>query len=221
MCNGRPSTEGVRDCAAQQSKHQRRRKGTKVIKRAAVMLSIVAAVAFMGRVTAQEQNILATFKGAIGVIPVSNVSGPVNADGTFPSVTRNVVRGISPAGGPWTIADLKATVTTDGGINVKGRELLLASGNRIGQNGSQRVFATLICEAGTPFTERSTAVTGVTLQPNGDFRIDDTLNPAPPPECASPLLLIRSTGNGTWFAAAISRLDDVHLDIGRLMGEGL
>ena len=35
---------------------------------------------------------LARFKGGIGVHPVSNIAGTANADGTFPNVTRNVVR---------------------------------------------------------------------------------------------------------------------------------
>jgi len=38
-------------------------------------------------------------------------------------------------------------VTTDGRIKVRGRGLLLGSGNRIGQNGNLSIFATLICEA--------------------------------------------------------------------------
>jgi hypothetical protein len=57
-----------------------------------------------------------------------------------------------------------------------------------------------------PFVERSTAFTGVPLEPNGDFRIDETLNPAPS-ECPSPVLLIRNTG-GVWFAAGIPKLGD-------------
>jgi hypothetical protein len=51
---------------------------------------------------------------------------------------------------------------------------------------------------------RNTAAAGVPLEPNGDFRIDDTLDPAPT-TCESPLLLIRSTG-GAWFAAGIQKL---------------
>src|SRR5947208_14904215 len=41
---------------------------------------------------------LARFKGGIGVHPVSNFAGTANADGSFPNVTRNVVRSINPAG---------------------------------------------------------------------------------------------------------------------------
>ena len=150
---------------------------------------------------------LVRFEGGIGVHPVSNVSGTANADGSFPNVTRNVVRGINPAGQLWVIADLKAAVKTDGSIKVDGRGLLLAGGNGIGTNATARVFATLICEAATPFVERSTDLAGVALGPNGDFKIDDILSPAPL-GCTSPVLLIRNAGNRTWFAAGILKLDD-------------
>ena len=106
---------------------------------------------------------LVRFKGGIGVHPVSNVSGTANVDGSFPNVTRNVVRGINPAGQLWVIADLKAAVKTDGSIKVDGRGLLLAGGNGIGTNANARVFATLICEAATPFVERSTDRSGLGL----------------------------------------------------------
>ena len=139
------------------------------------------------------------FDGGIGVQPVANVAGAVNADGTFPNVKQNVVRGVLP-GSPWRIADLRADIRTDGRIKVRGRGLLLASGNNIGQNGNASVFATLFCEAAAPFVEHSTTVT-VPLEPNGDFRIDDTLNSVPS-DCPSPVLLIRNS-NGVWFAAGI------------------
>jgi hypothetical protein len=149
---------------------------------------------------------LVRFEGGIGVHPVSNVAGLVNADGSFPNVTRNVVRGVNPAGQLWVIADLRATVKADGSIKVDGRGLLLAGGNAIGTNANASVFATLICETAS-FVERNTDAAGVPLQPNGDFRIDDILSPAPN-GCASPALLIRSAGNRTWFAAGIQKLED-------------
>ena len=174
-----------------------------MIKKAAVIL---LALGIGGHVSASGRDSLARFEGGIGVIPVSNGAGPVNADGTFPNVRLNIVRGVFPGAGPWRIADLRADVDADGRIKVRGRGLLLASGNSIGQNANQRVFATLVCEAAAPFVERSTAFTGVPLEPNGDFRIDETLNPAPS-ECPSPVLLIRNTG-GVWFAAGIPKLGD-------------
>ncbi len=169
---------------------------------AAVILCILGTV---GYVNADERDLIARFDGGIGVIPVSNGAGPVNADGTFPNVRLNVVRGVNPGAGPWRIASLRAEVDVDGNIKVKGRGLLLASGNSIGQNANQSVFATLICEATAPFIEHNTTF-AVPLAPNGDFRIDDSLNPVPA-DCPSPVLLIRNTG-GVWFAAGIPKLGD-------------
>jgi hypothetical protein len=152
---------------------------------------------------AAADDTLVKFKGGIGVIPVS--SG-VGAAATAEVVNRNIVRGVQPPGQIWRIADLTAEVRQDGRISVRGKGLLLAGGNGIGGNANQSVFATLICEAAAPFTLRSTNTAGVPLEPNGDFRIDDVLTPAPS-GCASPVLLIRNTG-GAWFAAGIEDLGD-------------
>jgi len=152
---------------------------------------------------ASADDTLVKFKGGIGVIPVSSGVGIV---ATAEVVNRNVVRTVPPPGQIWRIADLRATVGTDGSISVRGKGLLLAGGNGIGGNANQKVFATLICEAAAPFTLRNTNTAGVPLQPNGDFRIDDVLTPAPS-GCASPVLLIRNTA-GAWFAAGIEDLDD-------------
>lgn len=159
-----------------------------MLKHTAIILSTVALIAHVG---ADDSNVLVRFRGGIGVTPLVNATTP------------NVVRGVKPAG-PWRIADLRATVMTDGSIKVRGQGLLLAAGNSIGTNANQRVFATLICETTDP-VPRSTSTEGVPLELNGDFRIDDTLTPGPPAECASPVLLIRSTSltDNLWFAAGI------------------
>jgi hypothetical protein len=172
-----------------------------MVQKAAVILFALGMVA---RVGAQSPDFLARFEGGIGVIPVSNGAGAMNADGTFQNVKLNIVRGVNPGAGPWTIGDLRADIQTDGRIKVKGRGLLLASSNSIGQNANQSVFATLICDAGAPFVEHNTSK--VPLEPNGDFRIEDTLDPVPT-DCASPVLLIRNAG-GVWFAAGIPKLGD-------------
>ena len=146
---------------------------------------------------------LVRFDGGIGVIPVSSVT--VNADGST-TINRNIVRGVNPPGQIWVIANLRAEVNEDGSIEVAGRGLLLGGGNNVGLNGNQRVFATLICSATAPFAQFSTPTTGVALEANGDFRIEDTLTPTPPSPCASPVLLIRNPG-GAWFAAGILKLN--------------
>src|SRR4051812_46306884 len=129
---------------------------------------------------AAADDALVKFKGGIGVIPVS--SG-VGAAATAEVVNRNIVRTVPPPGQLWRIADLRATVKFDGSISVRGKGLLLAGGNGIGGNANQKVFATLICEATAPFVLRNTATAGVALEPNGDFRIDDVLDPAPNNGC--------------------------------------
>jgi hypothetical protein len=172
-----------------------------MVTRAAIIL---VALGIVGHVSAQARDYIARFDGGIGVIPVSNVAGPANPDGTFQNARLNVVRDVNPGAGPWRIAELRAEVDTVGRIRVRGRGLLLASGNRIGQNANQNVFATLICEAAAPFVQHNTAI--VPLEPNGDFRIDDTLNAAPH-DCPSPVLLIRNA-SGLWFAAGIPKLGE-------------
>ena len=176
-------------------------------KQAIATLAMLATVGIGSAATAHRRDILVSFDGGIGVIPAQNGAGVTNADGTLQDVRRNIVRGVAPGAGPWRIADLKATVDVDGRARVRGRGLLLASGNSIGQTANQVVFATLICEAAAPFVERSTSAAGVPLEPNGDFRIDDTLDSVPS-ECPSPVLLIRTTGNGSWFAAGVPQLGD-------------
>ena len=50
----------------------------------------------------------------------------------------------------------------------------------------------------------NTTLTGVALEADGDFHIDDVLTPAPA-DCASPVLLIRNAANQSWFAAGIPK----------------
>lgn len=166
--------------------------------------ALVLCLGVMGDGGGGRSDSLAAFDGGIGVIPVSNVA--VNATTGAITVSRNVVRGVNPPGQIWVIADLKADIDTEGRVKVRGRGLLLGGGNAIGGTANQRVFATLICETAAPFTLHSTPATGVPLEPNGDFRINDMLDTVPA-SCASPALLIRNTG-GVWFAAGIPKLSD-------------
>jgi hypothetical protein len=145
------------------------------------------------------------FHGGIGVIPVSSGQGTA---ATAEVVNRNIVRGVQPPGQIWVIADLDAKVSDDGRIRVKGKGLLLGGGNNIGGNANASVFATLICETAAPFTERSTNLAGVPLEPNGDFRIDDVLSSPPSVDCGNAVLLIRNAANQAWFAAGIPKRDD-------------
>lgn len=139
--------------------------------------------------SASAQN-LVRFDGGIGVIPTGSAN--------------TTVRGITAAGQIWVIRDLAADVKQDGNIRLDGRGLLLGSGNGIGSNANASVFATLFC-ANDGNVPHSSSLAGVPLEVNGDFRINDTLSPAPPNACTSPVLLIRSAASGSWFAAGIPK----------------
>ena len=156
-----------------------------------------------------ERGTLVRFKGGIGVHPVSNVT--VAGSPPVVTVAVNIVRGVNPAGQIWVIDNLDAKVKTNGDIKVKGQGLILAGGNNAGRAAGQSVFATLICEAAAPFTQRSTNPAGVPLADNGGFEIDDVIDlitsPLPAGGCASPMLLIRNASGQTWFAVGIPDLD--------------
>lgn len=167
-----------------------------------LLFVIVAPLSTLGG--AQESS-LVKFKGAIGVVPVSNVTVST-ATPPVTTVTANAVRGISPAGQIWVIAGLEAVVRTDGHIFVRGHGLLLGGGNGIGTNGGQSVFATLFCGPAASATASSSTASGVPLAADGDFIIDDDLSPVPANPCDTPVLLIRTTGGtNAWFAAGIPR----------------
>jgi hypothetical protein len=132
---------------------------------------------------------LVRFEGGIGVIPVR---------GNAPPFTANTILGVIPAGQPWVIRHLVARVTTNGNIRVKGEGLIRAGGN-IGTTSEDPLFATLFCGS---VAHNSGAVQP---EPDGDFRIEGALNPAPPIPCDNPVLLIRNAETGNWFAAGIPK----------------
>lgn len=154
--------------------------------------NMLIAVAFVVGAMAQSAlaQSLVTFSGGIGDITTGS-----------PNTT---VRGVAAAGQIWVIRDLTADVKPDGSIRVDGRGLLLGAGDGVGSNGNASVFATLFCTNDGNVPHNSN-LAGVKLEVNGDFRIDDKLSPAAPSTCASPVLLIRVTGPGAWFAAGIPR----------------
>ena len=139
--------------------------------------------------SAPDRQNLVRFSGGIGDISTGS--------------TDTTVRGVTAAGQIWVIRDLAANVKQDGSIRVDGRGLLLGAGDAIGSNGNASVFATLFC-ANDGNVQHSSNPAGVPLEVDGDFRINDTLSPAPPNTCDSPVLLIRVT-TGSWFAAGIPK----------------
>ena len=139
--------------------------------------------------SASAQN-LVRFSGGIGDISTGS--------------TNTTVRGVAAAGQIWVIRDLTADVKQGGSIRVDGRGLLLGAGDAVGSNGNASVFSTLFC-SNDGNVQHSSNAAGVPLEVDGDFRIDDTLSPLPPNPCTSPVLLIRSAGNQSWFAAGLPK----------------
>ena len=156
------------------------------MKKISMFIAVVFVLGAMAQ-SALAQNLVA-FSGGIGDITTGS--------------TDTTVLGVPAAGQIWVIRDLQAEVRVGGLIQVDGRGLLLGAGNAIGSNAGASVFATLFC-ANDGNVQHSTSAAGVPLQVNGDFRIQDSLMPTPPTTCTSPVLLIRVTANGSWFAAGI------------------
>ena len=155
------------------------------MKKISMLIAVVFVLGAMAQ-SALAQNLVA-FSGGIGDITTGS--------------TATSVFGVPAAGQIWVIRNLTAEVRVGGLIQVNGQGLLLGAGNGIGSNADASVFATLYC-GNDGNVAHSTNQAGVALQVNGDFRIQDSLSPAPPNTCTSPVLLIRSTG-GSWFAAGI------------------
>ncbi len=149
---------------------------------------------------AAADNSLVKFNGAISVDPVKGI----DANGVGLS---NVVCGVTPGVTPWHIDGLRAVVRNDGQIKVSGHGLVVAATNGIATNLGQTIQAQLFCNTSTAAcgTASTSSPTGVAIDPDGDFDIDDTLSPLPPTTCTNPVLLITQVPGkgGRWFAAAI------------------
>jgi hypothetical protein len=156
------------------------------VKKFSLLIAIASVLGAMAQ-SVPAQNLVA-FSGGIGDITTGSAD--------------TAVFGVPAAGQIWVIRDLQAEVKVGGLIHVDGQGLLLGAGNAVGSNADASVFATLFC-ANDGDVQHSTNLAGVPLQVNGDFRIQDSLSPAPPDTCTSPVLLIRVTANGSWFAAGI------------------
>jgi hypothetical protein len=161
-----------------------------MLRKAFLCTSLLASVFALP--TASANDTLARFKGGIGDIPLPT----------------STVRGVPAAGQIWVIDKLEAKVSVNGRISVEGKGLVLGAGNNVGVTSDQSVFATLTCVAAPDAEQFSTTLSGVPLSLTGDFKINDTLQPAPPFPCARPALLIRNANGGAWFAAGILRPKD-------------
>ena len=139
---------------------------------------------------------LVEFEGGIGVDPVSRA----DVVGITTVAVRNIVREVPPGAQPWVIERFKAKVKDDGRSKAEGKGLVQAGGNSIGTPGAVgMVGATLFCGTSPHSSDP------VPLEPDGDFKIKDTLDPLPLEDpCVTPVLLIRAGSSaGPWIAAGI------------------
>lgn len=116
----------------------------------------------------------------------------------------NPIRGVPGGGIPWTLAEAKGELRTDGRIKVRVRGLVLAEGARAGTNPITAFKAIVSCL--TPATDAAGAlVVGVNRSTNtfpaseaGDSEIEDVVSLPTP--CIAPIVFVTSP-TGAWFAA--------------------
>ncbi len=162
----------------------------------ALAFVLILGIIFPLSAAAAESPPVVRFEGGIGVIPAAS-----NLARTGFELNRalNLVR---PARYPWVISGLEAEVIPNGRISVVGRGLLNGGGPNIGTNRTVgqvplTVFASLLCD-GSEYNSSA-----VSVDPNGDFKIDGVLTDVPPSPCLNPVLLIRNGATGDWHAAGI------------------
>ena len=145
--------------------------------------------------------------------------------------TLNTVAGVAPAGAPWGITDLDATIKPNGDIRAQGEGVVLLGADGLGTRaGPRQVILSLFCRnvPVPPAVSAALILTPFNSQPvdlneDGDFslrgKLTDATGATPPLTCGDtidnrPVLLIRSvtpanptTGTpatpGAWFAAGL------------------
>jgi hypothetical protein len=121
----------------------------------------------------------------------------------------NTVRGIAPAGRPWLIRKLSASVLPDSTLNARGRGLLISNGDLIGTRGTVTALAiTLACGPADGTATLFNTIAPIPLDASGQFSVraplsTDGVNKAVlPATCANPVLLVRPANATTGVAAA-------------------
>lgn len=117
----------------------------------------------------------------------------------------NAIRGVPGGGIPWTVAEAKGDLRTDGRIRVRVRGLVLAEGPRAGTNPITAFKAIVSCL--TPATDGTGALVAATVNRStntfpasveGDSEIEDVVSLPTP--CIAPIVFVTSP-TGSWFSA--------------------
>jgi hypothetical protein len=117
----------------------------------------------------------------------------------------NPIRGVPGGGIPWTLAEAKGELRTDGRIEVRVRGLVLAEGSRAGTNPITAFKAIVSCLTPTTDDTGTLVVGTVNRSTNtfpasaaGDSEIEDVVSLPTP--CIAPIVFVTSP-TGSWFAA--------------------
>jgi hypothetical protein len=101
--------------------------------------------------------------------------------------------GVNPGGLDWVINDKgTAKVSRDGRVRVRIEGLVFAEGPNVGRNTVPQLAATVFCGGTAVGTTAPVA-----FSPDGDARIDETLDTKPPSPCLAPAVLINPAPAGT------------------------
>jgi hypothetical protein len=187
----------------------------------AAVLGVAGALPVQAADHRDDRDTLFKFDGGIGSQPLR--VGPAS----------NAVAGVAPGGAPWPVRSLKATIRTDGHIDISVKGILLGGTDNIGtRGGPRRMVVSLFCRGpivapavAGPLVTASYNSDFVDLDPDGNFKLSSLLTNAagatPPLDCGDkvdnrPVLLIRTVTAATattpaapsaWFAAGILKAD--------------
>ena len=165
-----------------------------MVKRSAVLLLAVAAVALLVQVPAWSA-------GRAKVLDFDTLA-PVVPPYTGPT---NAIRGINGGGLPWEIDHAKGELRSDGRLKVKVEGLVLVDAEPVpealrGTNPAPSFVAVVSClsATGTTATTVNVATPPFPATPDGDSEIEATVSlPSP---CIAPIVFVGPSAT-TWFAA--------------------
>jgi hypothetical protein len=107
--------------------------------------------------------------------------------------------GVPPAGAPWTVANSKVRIRSDR-VRVRAKGLLLINTGNPALDGTigpvRMVVAAVFCNDTQDGTAAFTSAP-VTLDPDGDFRVDEDLTTPLPSPCLAPGVLVRIAATAT------------------------
>jgi hypothetical protein len=138
--------------------------------------------------------VLASGARSAGPATVLKADTLVGVSGPYVGVS-NPIRGVNGGGLPWRIAEGKAVLDADGGLNVKVEGLVLLNGTNPIPSFRAVVSCQTIVDGAAATANVSTGLFPATT--TGDSKIEASV--ALPSPCFAPIVFVTSPG-GAWFA---------------------